>query len=116
IDDASGTVSAAGLTFNPASSGNYTIAASGADTLTLTGTNPVISVATGLNATISAPIAGSLGSYTGGSTVTGLVIKGLGTLTLNGITACGGSTFIEKGGAWRGGASGVHNGPVGSWD
>jgi len=98
IDDLSGTVTAAGLTFNAATSGNYLIAASGLDTLTLSGTTPIISVAPGVNPTISAPIAGSFGSYAPqGGTALGLIIKGQGTLTLSGVNTFAGSTIIENG-------------------
>src|ERR1043165_2130666 len=45
ITDGSGTVSAAGINFNAAGTGNYTIAAAGANTLTLT--SPTITIATG---------------------------------------------------------------------
>ncbi len=113
IDDASGTVSATGLTFN--TGGNYTIAASGPDTLTLTGASPIISVATGVNATISAPIAGAFGSYAiTGATATGLIIKGLGTLTLNGINTYTGSTIIENNGTSATGTSVILNGSLGT--
>lgn len=99
IDDASGTVKAAGLTFNAPGSGSYTIAASGGDTLTLNGASPVISVSSGVSATISAPITGAFSLYAGGSTINGLTIKGLGTLTLSGNNTYTGSTIIENNGA-----------------
>ena len=76
IDDASGTVSTAGINFNAAGSGDYTIAASGADTLTLTAP---ITVNAG-SPTIRAPIAGTAG----------LTMAGNGTLVLT----APGITFI----------------------
>src|SRR5204862_3399978 len=98
INDAANTVTAAGLTFNAPGSGSYTIAANGANTLTLGGTGPLVSVSSGVNATISAPIAGALGSYTGGATTTGLIVKGLGAVTLSGINTFSGSTIISNNG------------------
>src|SRR5262249_43316864 len=47
------------INFNPAASGDYTIAASGANTLTLTA--PTITVAATASPTISTPIAGNAG-------------------------------------------------------
>lgn len=101
IDDTSGTVTVAGLTFNAPGSGNYTIAASGSDTLTLSGASPNIIVPTGVNPTISAPIAGSgILNYTGGATITGVLIKGNtagnGSLILSGSNTYAGSTIIEN--------------------
>ena len=88
IDDPSGVI-ASGLTFNAASSGNYTIAASGGDILTLTGTTPTITVATGLTPTISAAIAGTNGlSFTG---------AGSGVLILSGSSNYSGNTTINSG-------------------
>ncbi len=110
IDDTSGTVTAAGLTFNAPGSGSYTIASNGVDTLTLSGSSPIISVSTGVSATI-APIVGSFGSYAlQGSTATGLIIKGLGTLTLSGANTYSGSTIIENNGAASTGTSVILNG------
>ncbi len=116
IDDLSGTIRAAGLTFNPAGNGsNYTIAASGADTLTLSGTNPIISVSTGVSASIMLPIAGAFGSSTGTNNTTGLIIKGLGTLTLSGANTYTGSTIIENNGtANTGTAVALSTGSLGS--
>jgi fibronectin-binding autotransporter adhesin len=111
IDDGSGTVTATGLTFNAPGSGNYTIAASGADTLTLSGSSPVIGIAPGVSAAISAPIAGSgISNYTGGAAITGLVIKdtgttNTGTLTLSGTNTYAGSTIIESNGTGGTGAA-----------
>ncbi len=51
IDDTSGTVSVAGINFNAAGSGNYTVAANSLDTLTLT--SPTVTVNAG-SPTISA--------------------------------------------------------------
>ena len=109
IDDASGGVTAAGLTFKSAGTGNYTIASTtvapniSPDTLTLSGSNPIIGLAPGVSATISAPIAGSFGSSTGTNNTTGLIIKNTGTtntgtLTLSGVNTYTGSTIIENGG------------------
>jgi fibronectin-binding autotransporter adhesin len=114
IDDASGSVTAAGLTFKAASSGNYTVAASGADTLTFSGTSPLISVASGVSATISAPITGAFGSYAVGATITGLVINGTGNLTLSGVNSYTGSTIIENNGVAGTGTSAVLSGSLGS--
>src|SRR4051812_36971493 len=80
ISDPSNNVNVAGITFNAPGSGNYIIAAAGANTLTLT--NPVITVASGSAATISAPIAGTAG----------LTLSGGGTLTLSGINTFNGVT------------------------
>ncbi|HZZ27831.1 MAG TPA: hypothetical protein VFE46_07455, partial [Pirellulales bacterium] len=104
IDDGSGTVNAAGLTFNnPGTGASYTIAASGSDTLTLNVANPLISIGTGVSAAISAPIAGAFNSSTGTNNTTGLIIKSLsgntGTLTLSGASTYTGSTIIESSGA-----------------
>ena len=121
IDDVSGTVSAGGLTFNSAGTGNYTIAASGGDTLTLNVLNPIIGIAPGVSAAISAPIAGAFNSYAGGSPVTGLVIKdtgstSTGTFTLSGINTYTGSTVIESNGTANTGTAVVlsGNGSLGS--
>lgn len=86
IDDSSGTVSAAGLTFNAVGAGsNYTIAASGGDTLTLT--SPTISVVAGVRPTISAPIAGTAG----------LTLTGAGGLLLSGANTYSGATTVSGG-------------------
>src|SRR5689334_6829182 len=57
INDVSGSVTAAGLIFNAPGSGAYTISAAAGNVLTLSGTNPVLTINSGVNATISAPIA-----------------------------------------------------------
>jgi autotransporter-associated beta strand protein len=90
IDDASSGVTAAGLTFNPPGSGNYTIAAMAGDSLALTGTASVpapINVAAGLDSTISAPITGS----------NGLTLIGPGTLDLSGANTYDGNTALNSG-------------------
>ena len=53
-------ISASGVTFNAPGGGNYIIAATGANSLTLSGA-AAISVPTGLSPTIGAPIAGTAG-------------------------------------------------------
>ena len=94
IDDASGTVSAAGLTFLAAGTGNYTIAGSGAATLTLSNSNPIINLnGATVAATISAPIVGGFGT-TITSTGSGLIINGGGTLTVSGANVYSGDTTI----------------------
>ena len=94
IDDASGTVSAAGLTFLAAGTGNYTIAGSGAATLTLSNSNPIINLSGAtVAATINAPIVGGFGT-TITSTGSGLIINGGGTLTVSGANAYSGDTTI----------------------
>jgi autotransporter-associated beta strand protein len=85
INDASGTVSAAGINFNAVGSGNYTIAASGPSTLTLTGG---INFASGVSPTISAPIAGGAGLSVGGAG---------GTLNLSGNNVFTGPVAINSG-------------------
>ncbi len=113
IDDVSGTVTAAGLTFNAPGSGSYVITGSGADTLTLSGLNPIIAVAPGVSANISAPIAGGFGSYALlGSSVTGLVFKdtgtsNTGTFTISGSSTYTGSTIFENSGLTGSGGSGI---------
>ncbi|HEY3898205.1 MAG TPA: autotransporter-associated beta strand repeat-containing protein [Chthoniobacter sp.] len=79
-------ISAQGLVFNV---DGYTIAASGSNTLTLSGPAPVITVTNaGDTATISAPIAGTLG----------LIANGAGTLILtNGANTYSGGTTISNG-------------------
>ena len=85
IDDSSGSVSAAGINFNPVSSGSYTIAAQGSDSLFLTGG---INVAAGANGpTITAPIAGS----------SGLTLSGAGSLNLAGANTFTGGVGITNG-------------------
>jgi fibronectin-binding autotransporter adhesin len=86
IDDVSGTVTAGGLNFNPATSGNYTIGAIVTDSLTLGGTG-TINVAAGLSPTISAPIAGGVG----------LTMAGPGTLNLTGNNLYAGTTALNGG-------------------
>jgi autotransporter-associated beta strand protein len=88
IDDTTGTVSAAGVTFNAAGSGNYTIAGSASDTLTLTA--PTITVAAGLSPTISAPVVG-----TSGLTLVGADASP--TLTLSGNNNYSGTTQVSAG-------------------
>ncbi len=83
IDDAAGGVTAAGLTFNAAGSGNYTVAAAGADTLTLV--SPTITV--NANAEISAPIAGT----------TGITVAGTGNFTLSGTNTYTGANLVSNG-------------------
>ena len=85
INDASGTVSAAGITFNPTSTGNYTIAGAGTSTLTLVG-NGAISIASGVSPTISAPIVGT----------SGLAIGGPGTLNLSGLNTFTGGVAVNS--------------------
>ncbi len=85
IDDAAGGVSAAGLTFNAAGGGNYTIAAAGADTLTLT--SAIITANGATSPTISAPIAGT----------TGITVAGTGTLTLSGANTYTGANLVSSG-------------------
>src|SRR5207248_4005244 len=85
IDDASGTVSASSINFNPVASGNYTVAAAAGKTLTLTGT--AINVVNGLSPTISAPIAGT----------SGLTMTGPGTLNLTGANTFTGTVFLNRG-------------------
>ncbi|HUB24806.1 MAG TPA: hypothetical protein VL992_05200, partial [Tepidisphaeraceae bacterium] len=100
INDASGSVSVGTITFNPASSGGYTIAAAAGDSLNLSAanSNPLITVSSGVSATIAAPIGGSFNSYSSGSSQSGLIINGLGTLTLTGNSNYSGSTIIENDG------------------
>ena len=105
IDDAALTVTAAGLTFAPPGSGSYTIAAAAGNSLTLSGANPVISVGTGVNATISAPIGGAFGNAVSAAGA-GLVIKGTGSLTLqSSANTYTGDTTIQYGGT---GGTGVN--------
>jgi autotransporter-associated beta strand protein len=93
INDGSGTVSAAGINFNAAGSGNYVVAATGGDTLTLTA--PTITVAAGASPIISAPIVGT----------SGLTVAGTGTLTLSGANSYSGNTVVT---------SATTSGPTGS--
>jgi autotransporter-associated beta strand protein len=90
IDDASGSVTAGGINFNAAGSGNYTIGGMGTDSLVLTGTSAVpaaITVASGVNPTISAPIAGG----------NGLTLAGTGTLNLSASNTYTGNTVLNSG-------------------
>ena len=86
IDDASGGVSVSSLTFTPAGSGDYTIAALPGDSLTLTGT-PFITLSGAVNPTISAPIAGSSGAVVAGSG---------NTITFAGANTYTGTTVIQS--------------------
>ncbi|MFA7344272.1 MAG: autotransporter-associated beta strand repeat-containing protein [Terrimicrobiaceae bacterium] len=79
-------ITAGGITFNAATSGNYTIAGgTGPFTLTLAGATPTIT--TNVNAAISAVIAGSAG----------LTKSGAGLLTLSGSNTYTGGTVISAG-------------------
>jgi fibronectin-binding autotransporter adhesin len=83
-------IQSAGLTFNATPGTDYTLAASGANTLTLTA--PTITVAAGQAPTLSAPIAGASGlalsanganlTLTGANTYTGTTAINSGTLTV----------------------------------
>lgn len=75
-------VTAGGITFNAAGSGNYLITSG---TITLAGTTPTIT--TNVNATISSGLTGSAG----------LTKAGAGTLTLSGVNSYSGGTFINAG-------------------
>ena len=86
IDDISGTVALAASHQRPAS-GNYTIASTTNQTLTLSGTTPTITVATGLSPTIHAPIVGT----------SGLTLVGPGNLILTGSNSYTGGTTINSG-------------------
>ncbi len=79
-------VSAAGLTFNPAGSGNYLL--NGASTISLFGLTPSLS-ANGAQPTIAAPITG-----TSGITIAGSVG---GTITLSGSNSYSGATNVSSG-------------------
>jgi autotransporter-associated beta strand protein len=72
------------LTFNTS---GYTVARTGANTLTLSGVSPTIDVLSGGSATISSVIAGTAG----------LTKAGLGTLTLSGANIYTGGTTINAG-------------------
>jgi len=88
INDAAGTVTAAGINFNAVGSGNYTIAAAGAAALTLTG-GANINLASGVSPTIAAAIAGGAG----------LTVAGAGgTLNLAGGNTFTGPVAINSGG------------------
>ncbi|MDD5261994.1 MAG: autotransporter-associated beta strand repeat-containing protein [Methylacidiphilales bacterium] len=79
-------ITAGGITFNAATSGNYTIAGgSGPFALTLAGATPTITA--NVNATISAGITGTVG----------LVKSGSGTLVLSGTNTYSGGTTINGG-------------------
>ena len=75
------TIKAAGITFNS----GYTLAASAGSTLTLTA--PSVTVASGATATITAPIAGTVGMETDGA----------GSLVLSGVNTYTGNTTINNG-------------------
>jgi autotransporter-associated beta strand protein len=97
IDDASGTVNASGINFNPVSSGSYTIAASSTDALTLSGA-AAINVASGVTPTISAPIAGTAGlNYTGADATSVLTLSGNNTFT-GGLNINSGGIIVNPGG------------------
>ena len=121
IDDASGGVTAAGLTFNSAGTGNYTIASTtvapniSPDTLTLSGSNPIIGLAPGVSATISAPITGGFGT-SNTTTGSGLTINGTGMLTVSGPNSYTGNTTIMYGGTTQTGTNVIlgGNGSLGS--
>src|SRR2546430_6059291 len=72
------------LTFNTS---GYTVARTGANTLTLSGVSPTIDVLSGVSATISSVIAGTAG----------LTKAGLGTLTLSGANTYTGATNVNAG-------------------
>jgi autotransporter-associated beta strand protein len=82
IDDASGSVSAAGIIFNAPGSGNYTIGATGSDSLVLSGT---VTVNGSVSPTISAPIAGA-----------GFTVAGTGTLNLAGTNTFTGPLLLQS--------------------
>jgi fibronectin-binding autotransporter adhesin len=89
IDDLSGSVSASALVFNatPSQGNYYTIQASGSDLVTLGGTGS-ITVASGQDPSITAPIAGTAGlDLTGNG----------GTLTLGGSNTYSGGTTVGTG-------------------
>src|SRR4051812_15636654 len=65
-------VTAAGLIFNASGSGAYTIAAAPGSVLTLSGTNPALTINAGVSATISAPIAGAFNAAAGPGIATGM--------------------------------------------
>jgi fibronectin-binding autotransporter adhesin len=77
-------VTAHNLTFNTS---GYTVARTGANTLTLAGASPTIDVLSGGSATISSVIAG----------VNGLTKAGAGTLTLSGANTYTGATNVNVG-------------------
>jgi len=79
-------ITAAGITFNPPGSGDYTIGATGGNSLTLVAP-ATTTVATGLNPTISAPISGSAG----------LNLTGPGTLNLAGNNIFSGDVTANSG-------------------
>ena len=87
IDDDSGSVTASGINFNAVSSGSYTIAATGGDSLVLGGGGPINTASSSVSATISAPIAGT----------TGLSLNGGGSLTLSGNNSFSGGVNINSG-------------------
>ena len=79
-----GAITAHSLTFNTT---GYTVGGGGANTLTLAGATPTISMASGISATISSVIAGTAG----------LTKAGLGTLILTGANTYTGGTTISAG-------------------
>ena len=104
-------ITANGLSFAAAGSGNYTIAGAAANPLTLGGPTPTISTSFGVSPTISATIAGSAGvtltgagtvnfsgsnTYTGGTTVNGgtLSIGSVNGLGVGGLNVSAGSTAV----------------------
>jgi len=77
-------VTAHNLTFNTS---GYTVARTLANTLTLAGATPTISMASGISATVSSVIAGTAG----------LTKAGLGTLTVSGANTYTGATNVNAG-------------------
>jgi autotransporter-associated beta strand protein len=77
-------VTAHNLTFNTS---GYTVARTLANTLTLAGATPTVSMASGISATISSVIAGTAG----------LTKAGLGTLTVSGANTYTGATAVNAG-------------------
>jgi fibronectin-binding autotransporter adhesin len=77
-------INAGGVTFNPAGSGNYTIAGG---TLTLVGATPTLAVNGAISPVISSIVAGTAGLTYGGN----------GTLTLSGLNTYSGNTQINSG-------------------
>jgi fibronectin-binding autotransporter adhesin len=105
-------ITAGGVTFNPTSSGSYTIAAAAGNNLTLAGTNPVI--AANVSGTISAPISlnSNLTVTDGGAAVTttlsgaisdgangasSVTMNGTGTLALGVANSYSGGLTVNSG-------------------